>query len=96
MVTHGGVQKGELLLMITKMTCSRGGLNHPDETILGRGGQQGMLGQKLIPQNPDQTHNLRLRELPVFGSKNGLFRRVVGKELLNVDLCGGDRPVGLG
>ena len=74
MVTHGRVKEGEFLLMVAEMTRPRGGFNHSDKSVFRGRGQEGVIRQKLIAENPDQAHRPSLKQPPVFGSKNGLFR----------------------
>jgi len=62
------------------VTRARGGFDHADKPILGRGGKEGVIGQKLIAQDPDQAHEFILKQPTGFGSKNGLFRSKAGKE----------------
>ena len=60
---HGGVEKGELLLVVTKMGSAGGRLDHSDEEVGGWGGKKGMGRKKLVPENPDQTHHLKLGQI---------------------------------
>jgi len=62
-VTHGGVEKGELLLVVAKMGSTGGRLDHSDEEVGGWGGKKGMGRKKLVPKNPDQPHHLKLGEI---------------------------------
>jgi hypothetical protein len=95
-VTHGGIEKGELLLVVAKVSGPGGGFDHAHHGVLGGRGEQGMAGEKLIAENPDQAHNVILRRGSGGERKNGLFRREAGKEWFHADLCGGDRAIGLG
>lgn len=47
-VTHGGVEKGQLLLVIAKVMGPRGGFDHADATILRDATQQRVIREKLI------------------------------------------------
>jgi len=57
-----------------------GGFDHAHQGILGWRGEQGMVGEKLIAEDPDQTHIFSLSKPRASGSKNGLFRREAAKE----------------
>ena len=80
MVSHGGVEQGQLLLVVAKVSGPGGGFDHTHHGILGWRGEQGMLGKKLIAEDPDQTHRVSLSEPRASESKNGLFRREAEKE----------------
>ena len=56
-VPHGGVEKGELLLVVAKMGPAGGRLDHSDEEIRFGGGKEGVGREKLVAQNPDQSHH---------------------------------------
>lgn len=60
---HGGVEKGELLLVVAKMGPAGGRLDHSDEEVGGWEGNKGMGRKKLVPENPDQPHHLKLGEI---------------------------------
>ena len=62
-VPHGGVEKGELLLVVAKVGSAGGRLDHSDEEVGGWGGKKGMGRKKLVPKNPDQPHHLKLGEI---------------------------------
>ena len=55
-MAHGGEKESELLLVITEVSCAGGGFNHPDEMIRFGGSKERVGGQKLVAQNPDQSH----------------------------------------
>ena len=63
MVTHGGVEKSELLPVVTEMGPAGGGLDHSDEQVGGWRGEKGMSRKKLVPENPDKPHRLKLGEI---------------------------------
>ena len=62
-VAHCGVKKGELLLVVAEMGSTGGGLDHSDEQVGGWGAKKGMIRKKLVPENPDQPHHLKLGEI---------------------------------
>ena len=55
-MAHGGVKESQLLLVISEVSCAGGGFDHSDEEIRFGGGKEGVGGQKLVAQNPDQSH----------------------------------------
>jgi len=62
-VTHGGVEKSEFLLVVAKVGSAGGRLDHSDEEVGGWGGKKGMGRKKLVPKNPDQPHQPKLEEI---------------------------------
>ena len=62
-MAHRGVEKGEFLLVVTEMGSAGGGFDHSDEQVGGWGGKKGMIWKKLVPENPDQPHHLKLGQI---------------------------------
>ena len=52
-MSHGGVEQGQLLLVVTQVGASGGGFDHADEKIWGWGGEEGVAGDKLVSKDPD-------------------------------------------
>ena len=80
MMSHGRVEQGELLLVVADVASPGGGLDHADESILGRGAEERVIGEELIAEDPNEAHRGNLKHPRAGESKNGLFRSEVGKE----------------
>lgn len=52
-MAHGGVEQGQLLLVVTQVGASGGGFDHTDKKIGSGGGEEGVAGEKLISKDPD-------------------------------------------
>ena len=62
-MAHGGVEESEFLLVVLDMSAAGIRFDHSDKEIGGRGGDEGVRWEELIPQNPDQAHQGRLGEI---------------------------------
>jgi len=60
--------------VVMEMARPRGRFNHSDKSVFRGTGEEGVIRKELIAKNPDQAHRISLKQSPVFGSKNGLFR----------------------
>ena len=80
MMPHGRVEQSELLLVVADVASPGGGLDHADESILGRGAEERVIGEELIAEDPNEAHRGNLKHPRAGESKNGLFRSEVGKE----------------
>jgi len=79
-VPHGCIEEGELLLVVAEMGSPGGRFDHAHGGVAIGRLEQGMIGDELVSQDPDQAHDLRLRYPVDSESKNGLFRRGSAKE----------------
>jgi len=61
MVSHGRVEKGELLLVIAEMGSPGRRLDHAHGRVAVGRLEQGMIGDELVSQDPDQAHGVSLR-----------------------------------
>lgn len=52
-MAHGGIDEGELLLVVAKVGTAGRRFDHADEKIGSGGGEEGVRGEELVPKNPD-------------------------------------------